>query len=252
MTPGGIVYVLDGASNEVSSFSPDGRRLGHVGGFGWTGTSFDHPADLCAPNDLDLYVADYGNHRIQRLDRNLNFVSSFDGQQENQSERIFGYPRSVGLSSSGVLFITDGENRRIVELSGGNEVQRSFGGVGSGAGSLANPTRVRVGENDLVVVQDGNRLVVFDLYGNFVKTIGEGAFNHLRTFSIDGSQIYALDSCSIYSVDSDGMIAPVALSDSSIDLCEVRDVAVRKDSVYLLSSHRLIVEQLPPPETPGK
>lgn len=244
VTPGGIIYVLDGGKNEISRFSAGGSLLGRAGGFGWAEGSFDHPEDLCSPNDLDLYVADYGNHRIQRFDRNLNFVSSFDGQQENQSERIFGYPRSVGLSTAGFLFITDGENRQLVEVSSGNEVQREFGGVGSGAGTLSQPSRVRVSEDDLIYVQDGNRVVEYDLFGNYIRTIGEGLFSHLRAFTVNRKDLYVLDSCRIISAGAEGGIVPVVLSDTALNLCDVRDIAARKDSLYLLMQHRLLIEKI--------
>ena len=244
--PLGFVYVLDEGTNKIIKFSADGRKLAEAGGYGWGDQMFDHPYDMCAQNGLDVYVADYGNHRIQRFDRNLNFVSSFGSSSPRSDERTFGYPRSVAISNSGSLFFIDGENKEIVKLTTANEIERSFGGFGSGKGRLQNPTRIRIDPDDHVYVLDGNVILVFDIYGNYLTTLGEGFFRSPAIFTVHDSKLYILDSCSIVTLDKSGNVfgsAPVTPDMTRTESCTLRDIAVAGGALFLLTEHHLFVEQ---------
>src|SRR5881394_4402970 len=74
--PQGNRYVLDAVQNVVVKLNPTGVAVRSVGGYGWSDLTFDQPSDISVPNGLDVYIADYGNHRIVRYDHSLNFVST--------------------------------------------------------------------------------------------------------------------------------------------------------------------------------
>src|SRR5262245_35439924 len=94
----GNFYVIDQGTSELLKLSPEGKLLVKVGGYGWSNPGFDHPSDIIAPNVLDVYVSDYGNHRIEKFDRTLNLVSTLPSETEESPERDFGYPGGVGVS----------------------------------------------------------------------------------------------------------------------------------------------------------
>ncbi len=237
--PLGFIYVLDRGSNELICLSRDRKVVFHTGGYGWSQFAFDDPHDLDAPNGLDVYVADYGNHRVQRFDRNLTLVSSLPPVDEVTGSRSFGYPRSVALAASGALYLTDGENNRIARIDGDGSI-RTFGGIDAAKGRLRYPTRIRVNSNELVFVQDSNAIVMFDRFGNFVRRIGNYVFQHLSVFAIDEDTIYALDGCRLLKINERGFV-----EDTLADLCSpegemaVRpvDIAVRHGICYLLTEH---------------
>jgi len=244
--PAGMIYVLDAGENKVIKLSETGRQLGVAGGYGWGDQTFDHPYDLCAQNGLDVYIADYGNHRIQRYDRNLNFVSSFGSSSAETGDKIFGYPKSVAVSNSGSLFFIDGENKEIVKLTIANEIERTFGGFGYGNGKLVNPIRIRIDARDRVYVLDGKVIVVFDVYGNYLRTIGDGIFREPSVFAISLSTLYVLDSCSILSIDEKGNVLDRSVIDDQIggsEPCSVRDIAVSHDALYLLTDHTVMISR---------
>ncbi len=248
--PAGNVYVLDRGTNELVKLSAAGKILARIGGYGWAPQTFDAPSDLIAPNGLDVYVADYGNHRIQRFDRNLNYVSSFDAVPPEGGDRRFGFPKSVAVSDDGALFIVDGENRQILKLTSANEVDRTFGGIGSGEGQLENPSRIRIEGNEQVYVQDGSSLIVYDVYGNYLKSIGRGLFRELRTFAVSGRSLFVLDSTGVRMFDENGTEASGFALESvgqSVDPSKFRDFAVRGDSLYILTDQALTVRALPSP-----
>jgi DNA-binding beta-propeller fold protein YncE len=246
--PLGNIYVLDVGVNKIIKLSPTGKQLAELGGYGWADQTFDHPYDVCAQNGLDIYVADYGNHRIQRFDRNLNFVSSFGATTPASEERIFGYPKSVAFSNSGSLFFVDGENKAVIKLTTANEIERSFGDFGSGKGKLEDPTRIRIDALDHVYVLDGKRIVVFDVYGNYIRTIGEGMFQNPSGMNVDQSMLYVLDSCTLFAINENGEIrgttalAPQLPTGGS---CPIRDLALSHDTLYILTEHALLLQRHP-------
>ena len=245
--PEGVIYVLDGATNTLKKLSNTGDSVAQIGGYGWAELAFDQPADVFTPNGLDVYVADYGNHRIQRFDRNLNFGSSLSlRDNENVSQR-FGYPQSVALSRQGALFIVDGENTRILKVSSDRTVERVFGGLDAGKGRLNAPKRVRVDNNDRVYVQDGNHLVMFDVFGNYIRTIGKNIFRQLKTFTIDQYLLYILDSCAIYILHPNGTIGnriDFSSTDDDMDDCPAVDLAVFNKKLFLLTEHHIYILNL--------
>ncbi len=247
--PFGNAYVIDGGTSELLKFGPDGRQLGKIGGYGWEEGNFDRPADVISPNGLDVYVADYGNHRIQRFDRNLNFISSYSTRQNQEQPIQFGYPQSVDLSRFGTMFIVDGENNRIVKLTPEGTVERVFGDIGSGAGKLSSPRKVRVSADDRVYIIDGNTVVVFDVFGNYIRRLGTRSFAGIRSLAVDRRAIYILDSCKAYALGRESSIGreiDLARFHDQFYPCEILDAQFAGEARYFLTRHHLFRDQIQP------
>ena len=112
----GNIFVVDSRSSTLTLFDREMHKVVTAGGPGWENGRFDQPAGLWARNGLDVLVADYGNHRIQRFDRTLSFVSSLSTRDADNPSDRFGYPSDVTLSRLGELFLCDTENSRIKRL----------------------------------------------------------------------------------------------------------------------------------------
>jgi len=97
----GNLYVLSAEENTVKLIGPDGKVVAVVGGAGWENGRFDRPSGIWARNGIDVFVADYGNHRVQRFDRGLTFVSSLSTRESSEPGQRFGYPSDVALSRMG-------------------------------------------------------------------------------------------------------------------------------------------------------
>ncbi len=166
----GNMFVLDSESSTLACI----QRTAHLctkWGAGMEDHRFDRPAGIWARNGIDVYVADFGNHRIQRYDRTLTFVSSFSTRDNSNRDERFGYPSDVSLSRSGDLFICDTDNSRIIKVNRLNGVTVPFGGFGAGQGRLLHPLRAQVGPKDNVYVLDAPRVVVFDNFGNYLQDL---------------------------------------------------------------------------------
>ena len=245
VSPTGETIVIDGPTSELLHFSAAGVLIRSIGGYGWSETEFDHPRDVIWANALDVYVADFGNHRIQRYDRALSYVSSLFLRENEDPQGRFGYPKGVGMSRLGALFIADGENVRIVKVGVSNSVERVFGGVDAGAGKLLNPSRVRVSTADLVYVRDDDRIVVFDIFGNYVGGAA-AAVKGMRSFAVREDTLYVLDSCSVHVFDSGGKERSVIELGALLDgpECPPVDIAVQGDRLYILAQTRVVVHRL--------
>lgn len=166
----GIIYVSDAGNDQIVSLDTLGKIIKTAGGFGWSDGSFDEPADVFA-NPLSIYVADKNNHRIQRFDRDLNFISAFSTRQRENNEAKFGYPSGFALSNQGDWYILDSENNRIVKFDlFGNFIQ-NFGGYDAGNYQLNRPNSLAISPENNVYVSDESGIVIFDSFGNGIGRI---------------------------------------------------------------------------------
>jgi len=237
----GNVYILDREKNTLRLYDKDLTLIREAGGQGWEGERFDRPAGLWARNGIDVYVADYGNHRIVRFDRSLNVVSSFSTRENENPEERFGYPTDVALSRLGELYICDTENSRILKVDRQNNIAGSFGGFGAGKGRLMTPVKIEVSPQDVVYVLDGSRVIMFDVFGNFTGVMAEGVFHDVRALWADHDGILVVDGEMLYCFDEKQR--PVCSVPVGTLLGEegerVRSIAVNRGLMYLLSEHGL-------------
>jgi DNA-binding beta-propeller fold protein YncE len=77
----GNIYVADGmgSNNRVAKFDRDGRFLKHWGSTGTAPGQFNGVKAIAIDRQLDVYVADAGNRRIQVFDREGAFKREFAG-----------------------------------------------------------------------------------------------------------------------------------------------------------------------------
>jgi DNA-binding beta-propeller fold protein YncE len=239
----GTVYVLDAPSATLRVLDADLKLVAVIGSPGWEEGRFDHPAAVWARNGLDIFVADYGNHRIQRFDRQLAFVSSFSTRESENSDERFGYPRGVALSRLGDLFIVDGENQRIVKVGGISRVERTFGGFDAGSGKLNQPSRIAVGPSDRVYVLDGARIMVYDVFGNFLTSLYEHMWKSPTALYADAERVLVVDDGKVFWFGPDHqLLGQLPVSGSS---GVVRGIARSRRKLFLLGEHGLAV--LPDP-----
>ena len=245
----GNVYVLDSRRCTLTLWDQEMRGVATIGGPGWESGQFDQPAGVWAKNGLDIYVADYGNHRIQRFDRTLSFVSAFSTRDAEEATDRFGYPTDITLSRLGSLFICDTENSRIVKLDAANRVETTFGGFGGGAGRLQHPVQVEIGPNDAVYVLDPPRVVVYDAFGNFLTAIGGGILENPRIMAADNRGIVVVDGNDIICfTESHRPLPRIAIAGLTVDTVDpVQSLCLAGDRLYILGNGRLVIVADPRP-----
>lgn len=215
--------------------------LGRIGGFGWSETSFDLPSDINSPSDLRTYVADYGNHRIVYFDGNLNFLSFLQLHEGDDLANKFGYPRSVATDRFGALYVVDGENTRVVKIGESNSIELTFGGMDGGKGRLSMPGRLRISPDDIAYVRDGGRILVYDIYGNYIRIVPFADSSRFRTFTVYESSLFILDSLGVRGITG-GVDTTIAVDGFEHAI----DIAVSNNNMYFLTPTGIIVQPLDP------
>ena len=176
----GFIFITDAGNNQILKIDSLGKSIKESGGYGWQEGQFDYPADIFA-TPLSVYVADKNNHRIERFDKDLNFVSSLTTRDNEDPNSRFGYPMGCVISNQGDMFILDSENKRIVKYDMfGNYIQ-NFGGYDYGRYALHAPTSISVDQRNNIYVLDDKRVLTFDLFGNGIgENISPEALSSLK------------------------------------------------------------------------
>ena len=174
--PEGNIYVADTGNDRIQKFSAEGNFVIEIGGFGFDEEQFNEPRDVCATAGLNIYVADSQNRRLQRYDRYLNYLSTLVPNPNLDESLQFGIINGLDISSTGDMYLADSENDRILKLDTFERPERSYGDIGYGRGRLRTPASLCVDENSTVFVCDsGNdRIVIFDIFGEYQGDLGEG------------------------------------------------------------------------------
>ncbi len=165
INPVGYIFVTDIDTDEIYVLDTLGNMIHSIGGYGWSNSAFDTPVDIFA-DALTIFVADKNNHRIQRFDKNLNFIFQVSTRENEIEEESFGYPLSAVTSNLGDIFILDSENSRIIKFDLFGNFLQNFGGYDYGNYSLEQPKQLAVSMQNNIFVIDNNQIIIFDAYGN--------------------------------------------------------------------------------------
>lgn len=176
LDPDGNLHLADTGNHRIIKCDPQGRLLREVGGFGFGNEQFDRPVDLWAGNGLDVFVADYNNQRLQRYDKDLNFISSYASDVSLEENLQFGYPAAVALSSQGELVVADHEFKRLLRFDAFGKPKASFADFNWGEGGLDRPAKILISNRGEIFVSDSvrNAVMIYDAFGNFTGKLGEG------------------------------------------------------------------------------
>jgi DNA-binding beta-propeller fold protein YncE len=174
--PDGNLYIADTGNNRILKCNQRGEMLREVGGFGFDKEQFDRPADVWAGNGLDVFVVDYNNQRLERYDKDLNYIAPYYSDELQDESLQFGYPTAVGFSPNGEIFLADHEFNRVLRIDSFGKPKASFGDFNWGEGRLSRPAKILLTARREIFVSDSTAeaIVEFDYYGNFVRRFGEG------------------------------------------------------------------------------
>lgn len=172
---GDLLAVSDTGNNRIQIFqtgqpdTPLSRTLDRlhlylmrvVGEFGKEPGKFSSPAGVLFDEQNELYVADYGNNRIQVFSPDGRFLRSFGRTGTGQGE--FYHPYQLALSRDGWLAVSDYGNNRIQVFSKDGNFRFFFGRPGKGAGEFIGPTGMAFDEDNNLYVADAfnHRIQVF-------------------------------------------------------------------------------------------
>ena len=203
----GIITTV--AGNGTSGFSGDGSAA--------TNAALHTPRGIAADHDGNLFIADYLNNRVRRVDTNGviatvagNGSTTFSGDGGAATNAPLYNPTDVAVDAAGNLFICDQGHERIrrVDTNGiittlaGNGLVNSIGDGGSATNAgLYYPYGITVDpQNDLFITEYyGQKVRMVDAYGTISTVAGTNASG----FSGDGGTANNARLSTPYDVASD-------------------------------------------------
>ncbi len=133
------------------------RVVATYGGEGNGREQFKEPRALAVDGQGNLYVVDKGNHRIQKIDANGNFVASWGG--EGAEEGKFKDPHGIAVGPDGSVFVADTWNHRIQKFDADGKFIKAWNATDQ---SFWGPRAVAVAADGRVYVSDtGNKRIVY-------------------------------------------------------------------------------------------
>lgn len=168
---GDFLYVTDPFTDlvvklDMTKAFPD-DKVWEAGGTGTGEQQFTDPAGIALDDGGNLYVADSGNGRIQKLSSDGAFLSRI-GEGELDTP--------VGVATrQGFIYVTDEVLHKVFKYSSIGVKVGEFGtGPGSAQGQLNSPAGIAVDiDNNVFVVNRGNfRVEVFSDSGDFIRSFG--------------------------------------------------------------------------------
>ena len=132
---------------------------------------FTFPQYVAVDDSSNFYVTDLGNARVQKFDKNGEFLTSWGSKGMGNTE--FHAPTGIAIGS-GYVYVSDHELSFIKKFDLNGNFITSWGQTGSDVTKLKLPSGVAVSNDNFVYVVDtGNsRVVKFDSDGKFVSIIG--------------------------------------------------------------------------------
>ncbi|QTE24336.1 MBG domain-containing protein [Polaribacter cellanae] len=168
----GNIFVADTQNHMIRKIDQSGQVTtyagstsnGNVDGNG-TNASFSQPYGITIDSNGNLYVADYINHRIRKIDINRNVTtiagSSSGNIDANGTSARFKNPRGITITPNGIIYVSDTYNHSIRKIATNGDVTtvagsgfRSFrDGIGANA-YFYEPYGIALGENNDLIVGD--------------------------------------------------------------------------------------------------
>ena len=202
--PHGVAITKDGHllvtdRHRLQKLTTDGVCLKSVGSSsrGRGELEFDHPRGITVhPTTEQIFVAEYGNNRIQVLNEDLTFSHMITLHDDKLQ---LNRPVDLSVDNDGYLYIAESGNHCITKVTTTGEYIARIGSGGSAPGQLRTPSSIVINNNILYITELGNsRVSIFDTKGHFLHsfngTTSGKEFNSPRGIAIDQSRnLYVSD-----------------------------------------------------------
>ena len=168
----GHVFVVENRASRLREFDPNGVELKRFGRRGSDPGRYRRPRGLALMADETLLVADYGNRRLQHVDREGNYLGEF--LYHPAGEDLPARPRGVGVDPQGRIWATYSSRHEVVRFGPDGQVDLVFGGKGKHRGHFDQPRYMGFDVRGNVYVSDyeNHRIQKFDPDGKLLYSFG--------------------------------------------------------------------------------
>jgi NHL repeat len=189
----GVLFIADKGNNRVQQWSSDKSSIVSDSGSlpgqllapaSVAVTQFDvfrgkglKNGELPPDSELNVYVTDAGNNRIQQFDLSGKLIRTWGKSGSASGE--FNSPRGIEVDYSGNVYVVDSKNHRIQVFDSTGILLTSWGETGTGNGQFNIPIDISLGflpSDELVYVavsdSGNNRVQFFSPEGTYLTSVG--------------------------------------------------------------------------------
>lgn len=178
------IYVADTENHRVQVFNRN--TLAYVttigGSYGTDNNQFKYPTDVAVDASGNIYVADYGNKRVQQFSPSRVYQRTYGttGDSYVEANDRFYYPEGVAVGPDGSIYIAEGYGYRLVKLNAAGSPQWTVGEAGQPGDDNAHFGYL----SDVAVGPDG-RIYTAERWSS--APYMPGSNHRLQIFNPDGS-----------------------------------------------------------------
>ena len=168
----GDIYVACISDSSIHVFDQAGHQKRTIGSSGSGDGQFSGPHGISIKGDV-MYVADHGNHRIQKLTTGGQFLQKFGHKGSGQGQ--FNGPVSVIVDHRDRMIVADFSNHRVVILDQNGSWLLTINGNVSGSHGFQSPYGLALDPqgNIHVAAYSSNTIKVFTLEGTYLRSYGD-------------------------------------------------------------------------------
>ena len=165
----GDIYVGTG-DHHIYVFDQGGHLKNTIGSEGSGNGQFDGPCSISIKGKV-MYIAEFGNHRIQKLTTRGEFLHKFG--KKGSGQRQLRCPRGVVVDSKNRVIVSDGGNNRVQVFSQDGDWLSTIVGTGNNPFEAPWGLSLDPKENIHVAAYDSNTIKVFTPEGTYVRSYGD-------------------------------------------------------------------------------
>ncbi|MEX0780696.1 MAG: NHL repeat-containing protein [Balneolales bacterium] len=232
----GNLFIAETGRNRILKIARDGTRLDSLGRLGSGDYQFDRPIDIDATNELKIYVSDYNNRRIQVFDRRFQYLSTVELPPRVQRDISYS-PLNLQVNYLGQLFFYDEQNQYIYKFNSSGRYEQRFDTRGED--HISTPTDM-ASIDDVLYVSDSRQNIIHmltsnGLYQGFLTTPSRP-----KALSAHDNEIWTLTGNEINSYSRNGHL----INSFSLEgYRDIRDIAIYRDHVYMLSGQSIYLAE---------
>jgi DNA-binding beta-propeller fold protein YncE len=123
---------------------------------------FRYPVGIAFDSEGNLFIADWGNKRVQCFDANFKNILTIDANLDG--------PCGIAIDSRNYLYVSEIRNNRISKFDLKGNLIDTMGSYGKGEGKFREPRGIAVDKADNLYVSDSKnrRIQKFDKTGKFI------------------------------------------------------------------------------------
>ena len=253
--PDGAKFVIDHRANRVFELDAANNVIKSFGGFGGATGKFNDAWGIAVDSLGNILVADTFNHRVQKFDRDGNFLSQWgkpgvSDQPGTGQDTVFFGPRDIKIDRNGYLLVTDTGNKRVQVFDSEGNYLNQFGKGGTGDGEFNEPVGLALDEAGNIYVADAwnRRIQVFGPDYKFLRKFDVGAWEGLDQGvlqSVEHKPYLAINGNTLYiSSPRTGQVLAYSLAGQAQELPEVTfnandwptGLAIRDNTLYVTNA----------------